>query len=57
MVRAMVRRPGFSGLVEDALDALGKGYSATEIIWDRTGPQWEPQGLCLAGPTVVPARS
>ena len=32
----------FAGLLEDSLDALGKGFSAVEIIWDRSGPQWKP---------------
>lgn len=26
----------------DILDAVGKGFSATEIIWDTSGPQWLP---------------
>ena len=41
-VRDLVRRPEFAALLEDSLDALGKGYSAVEIIWDRSGPQWKP---------------
>ena len=41
-VRAMVRRPGFRGLLKDLLDGLGKGYSVVEIIWDRSGAQWRP---------------
>ena len=41
-VRDLVRRPEFAGLLEDSLDALGKGFSAVEIIWDRSGPQWKP---------------
>lgn len=41
-VRDLVRRPEFASLIEDSLDALGKGFSAVEIIWDRSGPQWMP---------------
>ena len=41
-VRDLVRRPEFASLLEDSLDALGKGFSAVEIIWDRSGPQWKP---------------
>lgn len=41
-VRELVRKPEFAGLLEDCLDALGKGYSAVEIIWDRSGPLWSP---------------
>ncbi|MEQ9132662.1 MAG: DUF935 domain-containing protein [Salinisphaeraceae bacterium] len=41
-VRALVRRPAFGYLVDDSLDALGKGYSVCEIMWDRSGPKWWP---------------
>jgi len=41
-VRAMVRRPGFKGMIKDALDGLGKGYSAVEIDWDH-GTKWMPR--------------
>ena len=41
-VRALVRRPGFRGLVKDLLDALGKGFSVVEIVWDRSGAKWRP---------------
>jgi phage gp29-like protein len=41
-VRGLVRRPGFRGLAKDCLDALGKGYSVTEIIWDKSGQRWSP---------------
>ncbi|SMH35916.1 DUF935 domain-containing protein [Maritimibacter sp. HL-12] len=33
---------GFSDLVEDALDALGKGFSAIEIVWGRSARLWWP---------------
>lgn len=29
----------------DMLDAVGKGYSFTEIIWDSSAGQWEPKRL------------
>lgn len=29
----------------DILDAIGKGFSATEIIWDRSGCEWFPREL------------
>lgn len=29
-------------LVTDLLDALGKGFSVNEIMWDRTGAKWIP---------------
>lgn len=40
-IRSLVRKPGFRGLLKDLLDSLGKGYSASEIIWQR-GAQWLP---------------
>ena len=41
-VRMLVRKPEFGDMLDDCLDALGKGYSAIEIIWDRSGPVWQP---------------
>ncbi|WP_111745597.1 DUF935 domain-containing protein [Salinisphaera orenii] len=41
-VRDLVKRPAFGYLVDDTLDALGKGYSVCEIVWDRSGKTWEP---------------
>jgi phage gp29-like protein len=29
----------------DILDAVGKGFSATEIVWDRSGREWSPVEL------------
>jgi len=40
-VRALVKRAGFRGLLKDLLDALGKGYAVSEIIWQR-GAKWQP---------------
>lgn len=42
-VRDLVRRPGFTDLLEDCLDGLGKGYAVVEILWDRSGPRWTPE--------------
>jgi phage gp29-like protein len=30
-------------LIRNMLDALAKGFSASEIIWDTSGPQWKPR--------------
>ncbi|MCJ8285114.1 DUF935 domain-containing protein [Halomonas sp.] len=49
-VRALVRRPAFEDLLEDLLDALGKGYSACEIDWDRSERQWWPRGYTWRDP-------
>jgi len=42
-VRELVKRAGFKALLEDLLDALGKGYSVVEIEWDMTGKRWFPR--------------
>lgn len=43
-VRELVKRAGFKAMLEDVLDALGKGFSAVEIDWDKSGNQWFPRG-------------
>jgi len=34
----------------DILDALGKGFSATEIIWDTSGREWAPTRMIWRDP-------
>lgn len=42
-VRELVDQPEFvDDYVTDLLDALGKGYSIVETIWDRSGKEWSP---------------
>ena len=41
-VRDLIRKPPFGEMLDDSLDALGKGYSAVEIIWDRSASEWRP---------------
>ena len=41
-VRTLIANPHFETLLEDALDGLGKGYSANEIMWDK-GSTWTPK--------------
>ena len=41
--RALVKGAGFRTLVKDLLDALGKGFSVSEIIWDRSKSRWVPK--------------
>ena len=36
------RRTGTKGMIEECLDALGKGYSAVEICWDKSINPWRP---------------
>ncbi|MFN7004091.1 MAG: DUF935 domain-containing protein [Roseinatronobacter sp.] len=45
MVRDWLRRDELVDELFDMLDAVGKGYSFTEIIWDTSSGQWEPQRL------------
>ena len=40
--RNIIDRPEFAELVTNALDALGKGFSVNEIIWDTEGIPWRP---------------
>lgn len=40
-VRSLLRKPGFRGLLKDLLDAIGKGFSVVEILW-QTGSLWTP---------------
>jgi phage gp29-like protein len=41
-VRELVRAPEFSEMVDDLLDALGKGYSVVELLWETSGKTWRP---------------
>lgn len=41
-VRELIRAECFGDMVDDCMDALGKGYSAVELVWDRSGKEWQP---------------
>ncbi|MCB1463251.1 MAG: DUF935 domain-containing protein [Nitratireductor sp.] len=45
MVREWIERDELQDELFDMLDAVGKGYSLTEIIWDTSEGQWRPQRL------------
>lgn len=47
MIRELLLGGGLSvdSAIVDMLDAIGKGFSATEIIWDRSGREWFPREL------------
>ena len=47
MVREMISDGPIQldGAMFDILDAIGKGFSATEILWDRSGREWFPGEL------------
>lgn len=42
-IRDLIRRPEFDNLTDDALDALHKGFSVNEILWDTSERQWMPR--------------
>jgi len=42
-VRSIVETDAFDSMLPRAMDAIGKGYSATEIMWDRSGSTWKPK--------------
>lgn len=45
------------GSLFDILDAAGKGYSASEIIWDQQASDWRPGRICWRQPRwFVPDR-
>ncbi|WP_314847682.1 DUF935 family protein, partial [Treponema lecithinolyticum] len=37
-------------LIKNALDALGKGFSVNEIIWDTAGTRWKPATFIYRDP-------
>lgn len=45
MVRDWLKRDELQDEVFDILDAIGKGVSFTEIVWDTSSGQWWPQRL------------
>ena len=47
----IVRHEGFPDLVKNALDALGKGFSVHEVIWDATRvDRWFPAQIIFRDP-------
>ena len=45
MLRGWIAREALQDELFDMLDAIGKGISFTEIIWDTSEGQWHPQRL------------
>ena len=43
-VRDLLRKPEFDDLLDDLMDALGKGFSVSEILWDTSKTLWTPRG-------------
>ena len=44
-VRTWLKRDELTDEIFDILDGIGKGYSFTEIIWDTSMGQWQPERL------------
>lgn len=45
LLRSVIERDAFQTELRDILDAISKGYSATEILWDTSEGQWLPRAL------------
>ena len=45
LVREIITRDEFEDEAVDILDAIGKGFSCTEILWDTSEGQWKPEAL------------
>lgn len=41
-VRALFKQPGTKAMIEGCMDGLGKGYSVTEMTWDKSRLPWRP---------------
>ena len=49
-IRDWLKRDELQEELFDIMDALGKGYSFTEIIWERPGGHWQPARLVWRDP-------
>lgn len=45
LVRAVLADDRLEDQLYDLMDAIGKGFSITEILWDTSGKQWRPMDL------------
>ncbi|MDA8230336.1 MAG: DUF935 domain-containing protein [Magnetospirillum sp.] len=45
LVREVVEGPAVTGALFDVLDAIGKGFSVSEIAWDMQGKDWRPERI------------
>lgn len=46
----LIDAPAFEDLIEGSLDAVAKGYAATEILWDTGGNAWRPTAYAHRDP-------
>lgn len=53
LVRNWVKEPMLEGYLFDLLDAVGKGISITEVIWETSEKSWWPRALHWVDPRWV----
>lgn len=46
----ILNHPDIMDLRKNMLDALGKGFSVNEIMWDTTGLRWKPKEILFRDP-------
>ena len=50
LVRETLLQEGFEDVLMDVLDAIGKGFSVSEILWDASGSEWSPREIVWRDP-------
>lgn len=50
LVRAVVESADFESMVFDLTDALGKGYSVVEMLWETDSQRWMPRAFAWRDP-------
>lgn len=50
LVRSTLQGPAIRESLIDVMDAVGKGFSVSEIVWDMTGKSWRIEGLEFRNP-------
>lgn len=55
-IRSFLRRDSLNMELFDMLDAIGKGFSVTEIIWETSENQWMPKELNFIDPRWIEFR-
>lgn len=50
LVRDFLAEEILQSALFDILDAVGKGYSASEILWDTEGARWQPREIVWRDP-------
>ena len=52
-VKSFLNRDTLESEIFDMLDAIGKGFSVTEIIWETSSSQWMPKSLNWVDPRWI----